>query len=267
MFEARMLQGNLLKKLVEALKELVQEVNFDVNSGGISLQAMDSSHVCLVAFTLHSDGFEHFRCDRPLNMGIHIGNLSKVLKCAGNEDVITLKADDNGDTLTLMFESQKQDRISDFDLKLMSIESEHLGIPDQDYSAEVKMPSGEYQRICRDLASIGDTVQINATKEGVKFTTSGDVGTANITLRHNATTEKPEEQTFIELNDPVSLTFALRYLNNFAKATPLAPVVKIGLTKDLPIVVEYQIGEMGHIKYFLAPKIDDEENIGDEEAS
>lgn len=45
------------------------------------------------------------------------------------------------------------------------------------------MPASEYQRICRDLASIGDTVQISATKEGVKFTTSGDVGTANITLR------------------------------------------------------------------------------------
>lgn len=45
--------------------------------------------------------------------------------------MITLKAEDNGDTLTLMFESEKQDRISDFDLKLMSIESEHLGIPDQ----------------------------------------------------------------------------------------------------------------------------------------
>lgn len=83
MFEARLIQGNLLKKLVEALKELVAEVNFDVNSGGISLQAMDSSHVCLVSFVLHSDGFDHFRCDRPLNMGIHIGNLSKVLKCAG----------------------------------------------------------------------------------------------------------------------------------------------------------------------------------------
>lgn len=83
MFEARLIQGSLLKKLVEALKELVQEVNFDVNSTGIHLQAMDSSHVCLVAFTLHADSFDHFRCDRPLNMGIHIGNLSKVLKCAG----------------------------------------------------------------------------------------------------------------------------------------------------------------------------------------
>lgn len=83
MFEARLIQGSLLKKLVEALKELVQEVNFDVSAAGISLQAMDSSHVCLVSFCLRADGFDHFRCDRTLNMGIHIGNLSKVLKCAG----------------------------------------------------------------------------------------------------------------------------------------------------------------------------------------
>ncbi|GFH22252.1 proliferating cell nuclear antigen, partial [Haematococcus lacustris] len=200
-------------------------------------------------------------------MGIHIGNLSKVLKCAGNDDIITLKADDNGDTLTLMFESGKQDRISDFDLKLMSIESEHLGIPDQDYSAEIKMPSSEYQRICKDLASIGDTVLVSATKEGVKFSTSGDVGTANITLRHNTTSDKAEEQTIIELHDPVALTFALRYLNNFAKATPLSPSVKISLTKDLPIVVEYTIGEIGWVKYFLAPKIEDEEAMADDDAA
>jgi proliferating cell nuclear antigen len=67
----------------------------------------------------------------------------------GNDDIITLKADDNGDMLTLMFESEKDGRVSDFDLKLMSIESEQLGIPDQDYSAEAKIPASEYQRICR----------------------------------------------------------------------------------------------------------------------
>lgn len=31
---------------------------------------------------------------------------------AGNDDVITLKAADNGDSISLMFESPKQDRIS-----------------------------------------------------------------------------------------------------------------------------------------------------------
>lgn len=102
---------------------------------------------------------------------------------SGNNDIITMKADDDGDKLTLMFENEKQDRISDFDLKLMSIESEHLGIPEQTYSAEVVLPSSQYQGIVRDLATIGDTVQLSVTKEGIKFTSSGDIGTANVTLR------------------------------------------------------------------------------------
>jgi hypothetical protein len=29
-----------------------------------------------------------------------------MLKCAGNDDVITMKADDNGDTVTFMFENK-----------------------------------------------------------------------------------------------------------------------------------------------------------------
>lgn len=49
MFEARLQQGNVLKKLLESIKDLVSEANFDCNSSGISLQAMDSSHVSLVA--------------------------------------------------------------------------------------------------------------------------------------------------------------------------------------------------------------------------
>ena len=39
----------------------------------------------------------------------------------------------------------------------MDIDSEHLGIPDTEYSAVVKMPAAEFQRIMRDLSSIGDT--------------------------------------------------------------------------------------------------------------
>ena len=51
---------------------------------------------------------------RGTNMGFNSANMSKILKCAGNDDVVTLKAEDEGDTLTLMFESEGQDRIADF---------------------------------------------------------------------------------------------------------------------------------------------------------
>jgi proliferating cell nuclear antigen len=88
MFEARLVQGNLLKKLCDGLKDLVTEVNLDVSSTGIQCQAMDSSHVCLVATQLRADGFDHFRCDRNLTLGVSIPNLAKVLKCAGGRGAV-----------------------------------------------------------------------------------------------------------------------------------------------------------------------------------
>mmetsp|Transcript_14209 Transcript_14209/g.14380 ORF Transcript_14209/g.14380 Transcript_14209/m.14380 type:complete len:164 (+) Transcript_14209:162-653(+) len=114
MFEARLTQGIILKQLVDAIKDLVQDANIDVSENELSIQAMDSSHVSLVAVSLREGMFDHYRCDRPISLGFNSQNLSKILKCAGNDDVITLKAEEEGENLTLMFESPSQDRIADF---------------------------------------------------------------------------------------------------------------------------------------------------------
>ena len=73
------------------MKGLVQEANFDCSSTGISLQAMDTSHVSLIALQLREDGFEKFRCDRNMSLGISLESMTKVLKCSSSEDVISLK--------------------------------------------------------------------------------------------------------------------------------------------------------------------------------
>ena len=52
MFNAKLSQGITLKKLIESIKDLVSDINLDITSSRISLQAMDSSHVALV--TLNS---------------------------------------------------------------------------------------------------------------------------------------------------------------------------------------------------------------------
>ena len=108
MFEARLSQGSVLKKVLEAVKELVTDANFDCSETGISLQAMDNSHVALVSVLLKADGFDPYTCDRNIPLGVNLGSLNKILKCAGNEDTITLKVDDTGDTLNLLFESQSK---------------------------------------------------------------------------------------------------------------------------------------------------------------
>ena len=101
----------------------------------------------------------------------------------------------DAEVVTFMFESPNQEKISDFEMKLMVIDSEHLGIPETEYNGEVTMPSGEFQKVCRDLTTFGDTATISASKEGVKFSVTGDMGTGNVTVRQNAAVEKVNQGT------------------------------------------------------------------------
>lgn len=95
---------------------------------------------------------------------------------------------------------------------------------------------------------------------GVKFSASGDVGAANVKLAQTSAMDKEEEAVSIEMQEPVTLTFACRYLNSFTKATPLSAQVQLSMSADVPLVVEYKVHDYGHIRYYLAPKIEDDES-------
>lgn len=144
-------------QVVDAIKDLVQDCNFDCNDSGIALQAMDNSHVALVSMMLKADGFSPYRCDRNIALGVNLTSLTKVLRAAQNEDILTLKAEDAPDQLNLVFESADNDRISEYDLKLMDIDQEHLGIPETEYASTITMPAGEFRRICTDLLAMSES--------------------------------------------------------------------------------------------------------------
>merc|ERR1711973_36979 len=220
---------------------------------------MDNSHVSLVSVSLRSDGFDKFRCDRQLSMGMNLSSMSKILRCAANDDIITIKAQDQADMVTFMFESPNQEKMADYEMKLMNLDAEHLGIPETDYAAVIKMPSAEFQRVIRDLSQFGESLVISCTKEGVKFSAAGDIGVGNIKLAQSAKVDKEEEAVVIEMQEPVSLTFVCRYLNSFTKATSLSKSVQLSMSPEVPLVVEYKIEDIGHVRYYLAPKIEDEE--------
>ncbi|GAA6013970.1 hypothetical protein JCM10207_000189 [Rhodosporidiobolus poonsookiae] len=387
MFEARLDQAELLKKVLDAVKELVTDANFDCSDEGIKLQAMDNSHVALVSLELQRSGFAKYRCDRDMSLGMSLASLQKIIKCAANNDTITLRADDNVDVLALLFEAKKQDRVGEYEMKLMDIDQEHLGIPDTVYDAEISLPATEFARIIRDLKELGESVKIEVSKDGVRFSAEGDIGTASVTLKQGekrgaedsdedeedeenedeenededeeeepkeededgdvviengeedkkpeingddaeengddvksekAGSESPkkkrktipddeededdeevqpkkkakkaikkekkpakkpakkaakkdtkekskkgkkgdsdEEKNLdveINLQQAVSLTFSIKYLLNFAKSTPLSERVRLHMSNEVPLLVEYPFSQ-GHIRYYLAPKI------------
>lgn len=69
---------------------------------------MDNSHVALVSVQLEAAGFKRYRCDRPMPLGVNLGSLTKVLKCAKDDDECTLKAADEPDILNLVYEGKRE---------------------------------------------------------------------------------------------------------------------------------------------------------------
>jgi len=256
--EAQLQHAVLFKKVVDAMKDLCKEVNFDCSEKGLQVQSMDSSHVALVSLMLRESAFADFKCDRPTSLGMNIESLAKIFKMCGPNDSLKLRYQNDADTLNFQCECSGDDRIADFDLKLMQIESEHMEIPEQQYKVSVKMPSAEFQKICRDLKEFGETMTLTATKEGLKFSVAGDIGAGNVFVKPRDS-DKPEEKVSVTVQENVTSNFALRYLVNFAKAAPLCGGVELGLGPDAPLLVKYELekAENGHMQFYLAPKIDE----------
>ena len=147
---------------------------------------------------------------------MNIDSLTKIMKMTGATDSLKIRHQTDADTVNFQCEGS-DDRIADFDLKLMQIESEHMEIPEQHYKVVAKLPSSEFQKVCRDLKEFGETIQISGSKEGLKFMVQGDLGSGNVMLKPREG-EKPEEKVSLTVHEPVTATFALRYLVNFAKA-------------------------------------------------
>lgn len=67
--------------------------------------------------------------------------------------------------------------------------------------------------------------------------------------------DKPSENVEIDLTEPVALTFSLKYLTNFCKASGLSESVKLCLSSEVPLLVEYGLSNNSYLRFYLAPKV------------
>lgn len=140
----------------------------------------------------------------------------------------------------------------------MNLDSENLGIPETEFTSVVSLPSGELNRICKEFGGFSETIMIETNKENIKFSIVGDIGTGCSVLNQKDT--GGDDAVELNVDEPVKLSFAARYLILFSKASSLSSHVKLNMSNETPLMVEYNLhGNLGEIKFYLAPKISEDE--------
>ena len=140
-------------------------------------------------------------------------------------------------------------------LNLISIDVEHLSIPETGYSSVVSINAAEFAKICRELYCLDETMTIATCQQFVQFSVESEMGSGSVRIGHDSL--GGDERTSLEVTQGVTQQFAVRYLNMFNKAAPLTTFTRLCLHAEQPLVVEYRMENLGVLKYYLAPKIQD----------
>lgn len=250
----RTVQSNAIKTLIEGLKDIIVDVNFKISKSGIQVTELDGKLVTMVHLNLISSSFEYFHCESDITMGINIKDLYVFLKPVGNNDVITMSIKNNELTkLNVIVENKEKNMKVVSSIRLLDLNQEGYAIEDIDFDSVIKMPSNDFQKYCKDLSNISDTIIIKNQNNEFIMAVDGDAGSTQIVLGETVSVE------FNKLSDDDFIgRFDIKYLLLFIKNSNLCTNVELFLKKDLPLILVYSVASLGSLKFVLAPKVMEE---------
>lgn len=242
MFRCVVTDVGALAKAVAVVAELVGDANFSAGPDGVAMQAMDSCHVCLVALDIEPRYFESFDAARANVFGIKLSVLKKVLECCSGRTSLEREEDD------AIVASTEHAR---FSLKLLELDSESVNpssLGERDVEASIDATA--FMRIVKDLSAFGDVIQLATADGGLEMSASGDIGEARMRVSTKSS----------NVRRPAHGGFSARYLASFAKAASVATEVLLRFSDRDVLSLEYVFGEGGKLSFYIAPKIDDEDD-------
>ena len=248
-------QTGAFRILVEALKEILTDTNIIFDESGIKLIATDNSHIVLIHMKLIADKFEHFFCDKRLIIGLNMNNLYKLIKTMSNNDILTLfieKEDPN--KLGIKINNVEKNSQTVFKLNLLDISDEEINIPPAVFETELTLPSSDFQKLIRDMTNIGENIEIKSIGNTLLLSCEGDFANQETILSETqnglnfSMTSKPEL--------PIQGVFSLKYLILFTKCTNLCNLIHMYIKNDYPLIIKYDIANLGEIKLCLSPLVD-----------
>ena len=224
--------------------------------GGVILKEVNKTGKILVYMRLDADKFEVYKYNyhkKKLSLGIDIGNLLKCLKCMSHFDTMTWLVDDEDiNKLIVVLESAERKEKKTFKLNLMDIEEETYDISPIQFPYSITLPSQDFHKYCKDMASSTDKIEIKATSNKLFFSGKGEIG--NIEFEVGETNGGLSiVSTTSNTNDIVQGLFELKFLLIFTKCTNLCNQVTMFIKNDYPIIITYQIAALGEIKLVLSP--------------
>ncbi len=269
------LSGAHLNKFCDIVcncKYLSEFITFTCSNDGLYSLGMSVGNCSIYELTINKPWFDIYEwneeSDSP-TFSVSTEILSKVLNARQSSQSMTITYSQKPDSITICFipiAVQAAGNVKEFPkqfmLSLIDNDTEHLNIPDMEYSAEFGIESKALHDTNEQLSLFNETLTIHCSEQEIYLRSTGNDGELKVTLFD----ETHEHITEFALDEDISLTldFSIKHFNAFCRFLKVSNNVMLGFTKNTPMKFEYVMDddEVSDLKlvFYLAPKISDDLN-------
>jgi proliferating cell nuclear antigen PCNA len=255
-FKAKTQEGHTIKTLAELLQHTVKVACFVVDEEGIKLRMVDSHRRILIDMQLNAANFQIYKWNGhdKLFMGINLNHLHKMLKSIKKKDSIILFINQNQpDDLGIEVIPKENNRVTTSYIKIQNVQHLDIELP-SGYTRPVIVPANEYQKMCKEMNNISQTIEVTSQQYRIKFACdAGSVYKREVTFGDIDEDEVNDSTIYKEIFDTEQLV-------RIIKVSGLGSSLQIYPKNDLPMLLKSNVGSLGTISIYIKTKAQIEED-------
>ncbi|OYT60376.1 MAG: proliferating cell nuclear antigen (pcna) [Desulfurococcales archaeon ex4484_217_1] len=232
--------------LMTAIGKIIEEGTLRFTSEGVTLRAMDPSHIIMVDLNMPKTIFEEYNVTKEEKVSINFNDFIKILRRATKNDKLGLELREEKIAVVFLGASERT-----FVLPTLSISEEKLPEPRIQFKASVRITSATFRDMLKDIEPVAETIKLVCDGEALKVIGKGSRGEAEIVL-----TEESGALIDLSVEEKAEASYSIEYFKNIAPASQASDTVTIRFSTNMPCRLDFELAGEGRLTFYIAPRVD-----------
>ena len=253
-FHIKTQEGYVIKVLSELLHNNIKVGCFEITKAGMFFRMTDTHNRLCIDIALYAENFEVFKVTLPpqeskILIGINLTHLRKMLRPVKKKETIEfIKVAPEDDDLCIRISSKEMNgETTTSNIKIQEMQIIDMDIP-TGYDEYISIPTSKYQKMCKDMETISQSIKIESNKEMIRFTSIME-GVYSRSILFGVQNDSPV------IYDQ---HFESEQLNNLGRISGLGAtttsIIQVFTKPHLPILLRTNIGTLGKIGIYIKSK-------------
>jgi proliferating cell nuclear antigen len=243
-FKAKTQEGFTFKILADLLQKCVKNVSFVVEEHGITMCTIDDKGHELIDCVLDKGGFSVYKFTKKIYLGISACHFYKTFKSVKKKDSICMQimSDDENELRVKIIPSNGSNYAQLYIPISDEVQNIAVDFP-TGYGTHILIPGKDYQKACKEMSSISNTIKVETAGHGLFFRSGNDS-----TLTRNEFLGDDDKECEDENKEKFRETFSTACLSRFMKMAKLADNIQVYAKTGLPLYFRLPVGGLGIMK-------------------